>query len=306
MKKALIVGSLNMDMVIKVNNLPKLGETILAKAFYKSCGGKGANQAVASSKLGLEVEMIGAVGFDSDANELIENLEKHKIKTSILSKKVPTGKAIINVDNNGNNNIIVISGANLELSKQDIDEKKDIIQSSDIVIMQNEISFETTKHTLKLSNELGKITLFNPAPATKLDDEIYKYVTYLVVNETELEYIFDINVEENDFFDKFLKIKQEKQIKNILITLGEKGSIVFLEDNSYKAFEAYKVKAVDTTAAGDSFIGAFSSQIVKGNNVYDAIRYASAVSAIVVTRNGAQDSIPNEEEIEEFINKNNI
>lgn len=306
MKKALIVGSLNMDMVVKVDHLPKLGETILAKDFYKSCGGKGANQAVATSKLGLDVEIIGAMGDDDDSKELLKNLEKYSIKSSIVMKNEPTGKAIINVDEKGNNNIVVIPGANLKLTKEDIEEKIDIIKKSDIVIMQNEISFETTKYTLKRSSELGKITLFNPAPATKLEKEIYKYITYLVVNETELEYIFNISVDDEEFFDKFLEIKRENSIKNVLVTLGEKGSIIFLENGTYLKFPAYKVKAIDTTAAGDSFIGAFVSQIINEKGLEEGIKYATAVSAIVVTRKGAQDSIPSSEEILEFINKNNI
>lgn len=306
MEKVLIVGSLNMDMVIKLKSLPKLGETILADNFYKSCGGKGANQAITASKLGLNVEMIGAVGKDEDGEELISNLKNNGIKPFIVFKDKPTGRAIINIDENGNNNIVVIPGANLELSKEDILEKLDIIKSSDIVILQNEISLETTKFTLEMSNKLGKITLFNPAPATKLEKDIYKHITYLIVNETELEYIFDINVNENDFIDKFLKIKKENGIKNVLITLGEKGSIIFLENNTYLKFEAYKVKAIDTTAAGDSFIGAFTSYIVKGKKIEEAIKYASIVSAIVVTKIGAQDSIPSIEEINEFIIKNNI
>lgn len=301
MKKALVIGSLNMDMTARVEELPKLGETIFGYNFYKSCGGKGANQAVAISKLGLKTEMIGMVGNDSDGIELIKNLEFNNIFSSVIISKEITGRAVITVDNNGNNNIIVIPGANFKISKQNIDEKIDRIKESDIVIFQNEIPIEVTKYALKKAKELGKITIFNPAPAVKFDVNMFENVDYLIVNETELEYIFNVSYEN---IDLIVKIKNEYKLNNLLITLGDKGSIVITKENEIKKIKAYKVKAIDSTAAGDSFIGAFASQIVNGVNIDDAIKYATAVSAIVVTKIGAQESIPSKEEIEEFIKNN--
>lgn len=299
--KVLVIGSLNMDMTFKVNKLPKLGETIFANDYYESCGGKGANQAVAMSKLGLDITILGKIGNDEVGKRILDNLFKNGVKSSVILSEYPTGKAIINVDEEGNNNIVVLAGANFKLSIDDIDNNLEVIDSSDVIVMQNEIPLEVIKHVLKISKKRNKITVFNPAPAIKLDSEIYENVNYLVVNETELKTIFDISIEDNNFEKDIIDIKLKENIDKIVLTMGEKGSILFSDDD-YIHYPAYKVKAIDTTAAGDSFIGALVSKI---DNLDAAMKYASAVSAIVVTRVGAQDSIPSFDEIEEFIKNNN-
>lgn len=299
--KVLVIGSLNMDMTFKVNKLPKLGETIFANDYYESCGGKGANQAVAMSKLGLDITILGKIGNDEVGKRILDNLFKNGVKSSVILSEYPSGKAIINVDEEGNNNIVVLAGANFKLSIDDIDNNLEVIDSSDVIVMQNEIPLEVIKHVLKISKKRNKITVFNPAPAIKLDSEIYENVNYLVVNETELKTIFDISIEDNNFEKDIIDIKLKENIDKIVLTMGEKGSILFSDDD-YIHYPAYKVKAIDTTAAGDSFIGALVSKI---DNLDAAMKYASAVSAIVVTRVGAQDSIPSFDEIEEFIKNNN-
>ena len=305
MKKALVIGSLNMDMTVKVEELPKLGETIFGDDFYESCGGKGANQAVAISKLGMETEMIGMVGKDSQGEKLIQNLNKYGIKSeNIIKSDDLTGRAIITVDKKGDNNIIVIPGSNFKITKEHIQAKQDVIASSDVVILQNEIPSETVEFSLLKAKELGKITIFNPAPARKLSGEVFKNTDYLILNETEMEEIFEIKFNDEEYTEKISIKKKEYGIKNIILTLGDKGSILFSEDNNIKKYDVYKVKAVDTTAAGDSFIGAFTMKICEIGNPDEAIKYATAVSAIVVTRQGAQDSIPTREEIEKFIEEN--
>ena len=305
MKKALVIGSLNMDMTVKVEELPKLGETIFGDDFYESCGGKGANQAVAISKLGMETEMIGMVGKDSQGEKLIQNLNKYGIKSeNIIKSDDLTGRAIITVDKKGDNNIIVIPGSNFKITKEHIQKKQDVIASSDVVILQNEIPFDTVEFSLLKAKELGKITIFNPAPARQLSEKAFKNTDYLILNETEMEEIFEIEFNDKEYTEKISSKKKEYGIKNIILTLGDKGSILFSEDNSIKKYGVYKVKAVDTTAAGDSFIGAFTMKICETGNPDEAIKYATAVSAIVVTRQGAQDSIPTREEIEKFIEEN--
>ena len=305
MKRALVIGSLNMDTTVKVEELPKLGETILGDDFYESCGGKGANQAVAISKLGMETEMIGMVGKDSQGEKLIQNLNKYGIKSeNIIKSNDLTGRAIITVDKKGDNNIIVIPGSNFKITKEHIQAKQDVIASSDVVILQNEIPSETVEFSLLKAKELGKITIFNPAPARKLSGEVFKNTDYLILNETEMEEIFEIKFNDEEYTEKISIKKKEYGIKNIILTLGDKGSILFSEDNNIKKYDVYKVKAVDTTAAGDSFIGAFTMKICEIGNPDEAIKYATAVSAIVVTRQGAQDSIPTREEIEKFIEEN--
>ena len=305
MKKVLVIGSLNMDMTVKVEELPKLGETIFGNDFYESCGGKGANQAVAVSKLGMKTEMIGMVGKDSQGEKLIQNLNKYGIiSDNVIKSDELTGRAIITVDKKGDNNIIVIPGSNFKITKEHIQAKQDVIASSDVVILQNEIPSETVEFSLLKAKELGKITIFNPAPARKLSGEVFKNTDYLILNETEMEEIFEIKFNDEEYTEKISIKKKEYGIKNIILTLGDKGSILFSEDNNIKKYDVYKVKAVDTTAAGDSFIGAFTMKICESGNPDEAIKYATAVSAIVVTRQGAQDSIPTREEIEKFIEEN--
>ena len=305
MKRALVIGSLNMDMTVKVEELPKLGETIFGDDFYESCGGKGANQAVAISKLGMETEMIGMVGKDSQGEKLIQNLNKYGIKSdNIIKSDDLTGRAIITVDKKGDNNIIVIPGSNFKITKEHIQEKQDIIASSDVVILQNEIPFETVEFSLLKAKELGKITIFNPAPARQLSEKIFKNTDYLILNETEMEEIFGIGINDKVYIGRIFHKKKECGIRNIILTLGDNGSVLFSEDDNIKKYDAYEVKAVDTTAAGDSFIGAFTMKICETGDADKAIKYATAVSAIVVTRQGAQDSIPTREEIEKFIEEN--
>lgn len=305
MKKVLVIGSLNMDMTVKVEELPKLGETIFGNDFYESCGGKGANQAVAVSKLGMKTEMIGMVGKDSQGEKLIQNLNKYGIiSDNVIKSDELTGRAIITVDKKGDNNIIVIPGSNFKITKEHIQAKQDVIASSDVVILQNEIPSETVEFSLLKAKELGKITIFNPAPARKLSGEVFKNTDYLILNETEMEEIFEIKFNDEEYTEKISIKKKEYGIKNIILTLGDKGSILFSKDNNIKKYDVYKVKAVDTTAAGDSFIGAFTMKICEIGNPDEAIKYATAVSAIVVTRQGAQDSIPTREEIEKFIEEN--
>ena len=305
MKKALVIGSLNMDMTVKVEELPKLGETIFGDDFYESCGGKGANQAVAISKLGMETEMIGMVGKDSQGEKLIQNLVDNGVKAdNVIKSDELTGRAIITVDKNGDNNIIVIAGSNFKITENDIQNKINVIAENDVVILQNEIPLSVVEFCLLKAKELGKITVFNPAPATKLNDRIFHNTDYLILNETEMEEIFEIKISDEGYIEKMLCKKEENGIKNIILTLGDNGSVLFSEDDNIKKYDAYEVKAIDTTAAGDSFIGAFTMKICETGDADKAIKYATAVSAIVVTRQGAQDSIPTREEIEKFIEEN--
>ena len=304
MKKALVIGSLNIDMTAKVENLPRLGETVFSNNFYESCGGKGANQAVAISKLGMKTEIIGMIGDDDQGNRLIKNLEKYNVKSdNIIRSSEPTGRALILVDKNGDNSIVVIPGANFKITERHIDEKTDIINENDIIVLQNEIPLNVVEYALKKAKELNKITVFNPAPAVQLSNEIYKNTDYLILNETEMEEIFGISVEDEKYIEKLHGRKKVKNVKNIILTLGETGSMLLDDEDNIKRYEAYKVKAVDTTAAGDSFIGAFILKLCETGNRDAAMKFASAVSAIVVTKLGAQDSIPNTLEIAEFIEK---
>ena len=298
MKKALVIGSLNMDMTVKVEELPKLGETIFGDDFYESCGGKGANQAVAVSKLGMKTEMIGMVGKDSQGEKLIQNLNKYGIiSDNVIKSDELTGRAIITVDRKGDNNIIVIPGSNFKITKEHIQDKQDVIASSDVVILQNEIPADTVEFSLLKAKELGKITIFNPAPARKLSEKVFKNTDYLILNETEMEEIFEIEFNDKEYTEKISIKKKEYGIKNIILTLGDKGSILFSEDNSIKKYDVYKVKAVDTTAAGDTFIGYFVRWMLDGKDMESCLLAASKAASIAVQRVGAACSIPTLDEV---------
>ena len=302
MSKALIVGSLNLDITVKVNNIPKLGETIIGEKYFESFGGKGANQAVAASKLGMEVSMIGKVGNDSIGEKLLNNLVENKVNASgIIVSDIESGKAIIQIDNQGNNNIVVIPGSNFSIITEEIEELSEIFETNNVLITQYETPIDVVEYSLKKAKKLGLITIVNPAPAKKVSKDLYKYIDFLILNETELEIIFDINCDDIDFYEKVKKITVEYDLNDVILTLGDKGSIHIDKKGKIDEFKAYKVKAIDTTAAGDTFIGAFTNKYLETKNVSESIKFATAASAIVVTRFGAQNSIPSIKEVDAFI-----
>lgn len=293
MGKIVVIGSLNMDLVANAKNMPKMGETVIGHGFKQVSGGKGANQAVAIARLGGNVHMVGKVGDDGFGEILIENLEKDGVLISSvgIEKKSTTGVALITVDEKGNNTIVVVPGANFNVKGEDIDQAMDIIKESQIMVLQLEVPLDTVKYSLIKGKEYGKFTILNPAPAQKLDEEIIKNVDLLIPNETELEVISGMEINGEEDIVKACKSLMEKGVKQLIVTLGEKGSIYVDHQGTIK-FPAHGVLAVDTTAAGDSFIGAVSVALSKGESMEDAIAFASKVGALTVTKEGAQSSIP--------------
>lgn len=304
MKKVLVIGSLNMDFVVNVEKAPLPGETINTNNFSLVPGGKGANQAYALGRLGANVSLIGVVGNDEYGKKLIENLKSAKVNTKriIKSNKSNTGNAFITVDKSGENSIIVVSGANKEISKELIDKNLDMLKQADIIVMQLEVPLEVVLYVAKLGKLLGKVVVVDPAPAKKdMPEELFKYVDIMKPNETELQTITGKNIKSDDDIIKAAKVLITKGVKNVIVTLGAKGSVLVTE-NDYKRFEALKVKAVDTTAAGDSFTAGLVKSLLDGKSLDDAIKYGHIVSSIVVTKNGAQSSIPTKEEVDKYIN----
>lgn len=297
MNKVCILGSMNMDIVLGVTNQPKEGETILAKSFKKVPGGKGANQAVAAKRSGAEVYMIAKIGKDDNGKYLKERLEDDKIDTSFVfeDKEEATGMAIITINNKGDNSIIVVPGSNMKLTKYEIEATYNKLAESDILIAQFETNEDMTINAFKKAKELGKVTILNPAPAKKIDDELLKVTDIIIPNETEAEVLTGIKVETLEDAKKAGKVFLEKGVKYSIITLGSKGAAVIGEDFC-ELVEAYKVNAIDTTAAGDSFIGGLSSKLNCSNltkeNLINSVRFGNKVSSIAVQRPGAQPSIP--------------
>ncbi len=289
-----------MDLVVNVDTMPKPGQTLLGGNFKEVPGGKGANQAVAMAKLKGNVSMIGKVGNDSFGKVLIEALNDSNVNTDYIdTADCSTGVAFITVDKNAQNAIVVAPGANFELTKDDIDENIDCIKNSDIVVIQLETPLETVKYALKVSKDLNKYTILNPAPAVKLDDEIIKNVDLLTPNETELEILSEIKIENEEDIKKAADKMIEKGVKELIVTLGSKGSLYINEEKSFFK-PAYKVKAVDTTAAGDSFTGALAVALSNAKTMEEAMEFATKVGALSVMKEGAQSSLPTLEDVENF------
>lgn len=303
MKKLLVIGSLNLDCVVNVDHTPVAGETILCDKMSMIPGGKGANQACAAGRLGAEVVMLGAVGKDMYADIQKESLSKAGVDVSRLVEREEenTGLAIITVNAEGDNSIVVIQGANATLSEKDIDDNLDLIKECDIVIFQLEIPLNTVLYAAKKAKENGKTVILDPAPVPKkFPEELYRYVDIIKPNETELGMLTGIENPEQHL-EEAVSCLKKKGIKDVLVTLGEKG--VYLEDRNAGAdrIPAIKVQAVDTTAAGDSFTAALAIMLADGKSLKEAAIFANYVSAIVVTRKGAQSSIPALEEVMKYI-----
>lgn len=305
MNKVCVLGSMNMDLVVKVNDIPRVGETILSKSFEKIAGGKGANQAVAAKRCGAEVTMVAKIGKDENGQILKNKLEEDNIDVKYVfeDKKEATGMAFIMVNENGNNSIIVVAGSNMTIDEYEIEASVEKIKESDILISQCETSEEITLKAFKRAKEFGKVTILNPAPAKKMNEELLKVTEIIVPNETEAEVLTGITVKTLEDANKAGQVFLEKGVKFVIITLGSKGAAVIGKD-FYELVPAYKVNAVDTTAAGDSFIGGLSSKLnvknINKDTLTKAVRFGNKVSSISVQRKGAQPSIPYLKEIEEI------
>ena len=300
MKNICVIGSLNMDLVVNVDTMPKPGQTIIGSNFREVPGGKGANQAVAMARLNGNVSMIGKVGEDGFGQTLINSLKNDKVDTTyIQTAKGATGVALITVDKNAQNSIVVSPGANFEVKEDDIDNNIEAIKNSDIVVLQLETPLNTIKYALNKAKELNKYTILNPAPAVKLDDEIIKNVDLLTPNETELEIISGVSIETEEDIQKAAQIMIEKGVKELIVTLGSKGSLYINKEKSMFK-KAYKVEAVDTTAAGDSYTGALAVALSQDKNIEDAMDFASKVGALSVLKEGAQSSLPTLEDVKNF------
>lgn len=304
MKKILVIGSLNMDCVIETPHIPRAGETVSGKNVTFIPGGKGANQAYAAGKLGGCVKMIGAVGEDDFGRTLKENLASVGVDVSEISvlEKEATGQAFISIDDAGENSIIIIPGANGILTPELIGQKaemlKETIENSDIIVMQLEIPFETVMQVKKLAISLHKLVIVDPAPArSDLPDCFWDGIDYIKPNETELSILTGRQISTREEIVKGAETMLEKGVRNVIVTMGSQGCLLVNNDTE-QFFAAQKVKAVDTTAAGDCFTAAFAQALAEGKSCPEAITFGQAACAIAVTRKGAQTSIPSREEVQ--------
>lgn len=297
-KKIVVVGSTNTDMVVKSTRLPIPGETILGGAFMMNQGGKGANQAVAVARLMGDVTFIAKTGNDVFGQKTIEIFKAENISSEYIftDTTLPSGVAIIMVDDMGENSIVVASGANSSLDTQDIIKAKDVIENAEILLMQLEIPMETVEFAAKMASEKGVKVILNPAPAAFLSNDLLKYLYAIIPNESEAEMLSGIKVTDWATAKLAADAISSKGIGIVVITLGSKGTFI-KENDKYYEIPVQKVKAVDTTAAGDTFCGAFCVGISEGLSIKDAAIMANKAAGITVTREGAQAAIPYRSEI---------
>ncbi len=286
--KVVVIGSSNTDMTIKAERLPKPGETILGGIFVMGPGGKGANQAVAARRLGADVSFICKVGKDIFGDNAIEGYRKEGIDTSrILRSDKASGTALILVDAKAENCISVAPGANGDLSPEDIDSVADVIRSAGYLILQLEIPVESVLRAARIAHEAGVYVILNPAPACPLPRELFSYVSLITPNQTESALLTGIEDNLDAAVDKLL----EMGVKDVVVTLGSKGSMV-VSGGERTFVPSQKVNAVDTTAAGDTFCGALCVALSEGCSLVQAAQFATKASALTVQKMGAQDSIP--------------
>ena len=299
MSKVYVLGSINMDMVISSPYIPKEGETIHGSNFFLNCGGKGANQAVAVAKQNVETYLVGNVGDDIFALEMIESLNKYNVDTKYVKRLagINSGVAVIVISNN-DNRIILDAGANNKICLSDIDEFLNDVNEDDIFITQLENNIDAVLYGIKKAKEKKMITIFNPTPFKFIDKEMYKYIDFLIVNEIEFKMLSNV-----DYFNKeeVLKVINEFNINNLIITLGKEGSLFINKDLYYK-IESNKVEVVDTTAAGDTFVGVFASELAKKKDIVSSLNYSSIAASLTCTKEGAQKSIPTLNEINSYLN----
>ena len=286
-------------MVVNVDRLPIPGETVLGGSFMMNPGGKGANQAVAAARLNGDVYFIAKTGNDLFGKRSIEQYKEEGIHVdSILSdSNLPSGVALIMVDNHGENIISVASGANAALLPQDIEKAHEIIEDGEILLMQLEIPIETVEEAANIAKKKGKKVFLNPAPARALPDTLLKNIDIIIPNETEAEILSGIKVYDRESAKKAADIISSKGIDIVVITLGSKGAFV-KDHNEYYEIPTPKVKAVDTTAAGDTFCGALCVALSEDMNIQNTVKFACKCASITVTRMGAQSSLPYRKEID--------
>lgn len=297
----LVVGSSNTDMVIKTNHLPRPGETVLGGTFLMNAGGKGANQAVAIARLGGRVAFICKTGSDIFGHQSQMLFEEEGIDTSYIfsDSKNPSGVALITVDAHAENCIVVASGANANLLPSDIAKAEEAIDQADLVLLQLEIPIETVEYVSEIAYRKNKKVILNPAPAHPLSAGLLKHLYLITPNETEAEMITGVKITDETSACEAARVLSGMGVQNTIITMGAKGALVYC-NGEVTFIPAFKVEAVDTTAAGDVFNGALTVALSEGRNLTDAARFACKASAISVTRVGAQSSVPYRSEVDIF------
>lgn len=295
--KIVVIGSLNYDVILKISRMPLMGETFPADDVAFSAGGKGANQAVQAAKLGVPTYMVGCVGQDANGDVLIETAKRYGVNTDYIKRVVaPSGMGVVNATPDGSVFAVIVRGANFEITKEDIDALDDLLAETYLVILQMEIPMEINKYAIDKAKVAGCKIILNAAPAAPIEEEYLKKVDVLVVNEVEASFYLEENI---DTIPKAIegaaKLKQQLGTACIF-TLGKEGSVVAVNDR-VEFIPSKKVNAVESTGAGDSFIGGLGYALINGKNLVEACEFATQCSAVTVCRYGAQPSMPTLEEV---------
>jgi ribokinase len=302
MPDILVVGSLNADLVVKTPRFPQPGETISGEDLQIIPGGKGANQAVAAARQGASVAMVGRVGKDSFGPELINNLKQNNVNTAHvqIDAQSATGTAVIMVDANGQNSIVLSPGGNGNVSPEDVTRVS--FSGHQLLLLQLEIPVDAVLSAAQRAKENGLRVLLNPAPARSLPDELVLLADFLLLNESELSLLTNQPVHDLPSAESAATKLIERGVQNVIVTLGSNGALVVTKDLT-KHIPAYQVNVVDTTAAGDAFIGGFASTLLQDKSTEEAVRYGCACGALATTKFGAQPSLPARDEVETFLNQ---
>ncbi len=299
MNQILVVGSLNADLVVRAPRFPQPGETISGGDLQVIPGGKGANQAVAAARLGADVSMLGRVGKDNFGGFLLENLKQNKVDaTFVQGDDSSTGTAIIVVDASGQNSIVLSAGANGNVSTTDVDNIS--FANYQLLLLQLEIPLPAVLRAAQRAKENNVQVILNPAPAQNLHDELIALADFIIPNETELSLLTGQKIEDISSAESAARNLLRRGAKNVIVTLGSKGALLVNSDTS-KQVDTFKVDVVDTTAAGDAFIGGFATSLLENKSLEESVRYGCACGALATTKFGAQPSLPMKDEVNIFV-----
>lgn len=303
MADILVLGSLNLDLIVRTPRLPAPGETVLGSAFLTAPGGKGANQAVAAAKLGAPVKMIGRVGADDFGKTLRHTLSAVGVDAQYLvtDNETATGVASIWVDERGQNSILVAPGANARVSRADVDAAAAAFHNARVMVAQLEIPLDTVHYAFQCARKQNCLVILNPAPAQSLSRKILELVDLAIPNETEAAQLTGMLVQDFESARNAANVIKQMGARRVLVTLGAQGAL-FLDDAApAQALPPFSVQAVDTTAAGDAFIGALAAGLARNQDWTTSLREASAAGALAATKLGAQPSLPTRAELDEFL-----
>lgn len=295
--KIVVVGSLNVDLTARTSRHPRPGETVLGSNFATYSGGKGANQAVAAARLGAKVRMVGRVGFDPFGHMLLDTLRGDGVDVEhvLEDNENPTGVALIVVDREGQNTIVVAGGANSAMTPEDVEKAEAVFRDAQVLLLQLETPLSVVERAIAIAHTYGLQVVLNPAPAQMLDGHMLRGIDYLLPNQTEATLLSGV-----DTVQEAVEVLHGMGVQRMVVTLGEQGCLV-VDGAQQRILPAYHVDAVDTTAAGDAFAGAFSVALTEGKSLMEAAQWGNAAGALAVIRPGAQPSLPVRAEFEAFL-----